>query len=66
MGTHLSRKHKLPVGPTSKMFETSGSRSNPAEGALGAELETVVGDSGRTSSAPFPRGAGLVFLSLSC
>lgn len=51
MGIPLSRKPRLPfdplrdpVGPTSKLFETSGSCSNPAEGALGAELGTVVGN----------------------
>lgn len=63
VGTHLSRKaslpfypFKFPVGPISKILENAGSWSIPAEGALGAELRTGVGNRGGSSQPPSPEG----------
>lgn len=52
----LFHPFRVPVGPISKKVETAGACSRPAEGTLGAELRTLVGNSGRTISTFFTRG----------
>ena len=57
----LFHPFSVPVGPISKMVETAGACTGPAEGTLGTELRTVVGNSGRTISTSFNTGlAGVI------